>query len=138
MAELAEVAGVKSFPIIGWICRLGIAVILLQTLFFKFTGSAESVYIFRTVGMEPWGRFASGMVELLASILLFVPRWTWLGALLAFGVTFGAIGAHLTLLGIEVMGDRGLLFGLAIVVVVLSLIVLYLYRRQLPFGVGRW
>jgi len=119
--------------IVSWVLRITAAVILLQTLYFKFTGAPESVYIFTKVHAEPWGRIGSGVMELVASILLLTPRFTWLGALLAAGATAGAILSHLTLLGIEVQGDKGLLFALAMIVFVASLITLYLYRKQIPF-----
>lgn len=119
--------------IASFICRGIAAIILLQTLFFKFTGSEESVYIFTTVGAEPAGRIGSGIVELIASILLFVPRLSWLGAGLAAGVMAGAILSHLTILGIEVKGDGGLLFGLACVVLACSLFILWVERARIPF-----
>src|ERR1700728_3201200 len=102
----------KFERIASWICRIVAAVILLQTLFFKFTGAEESVYIFTKVGMEPWGRYGSGVVELIASILLLIPRRAWLGALLALGTMTGALISHLTVLGIVVKDDGGLLFGM--------------------------
>jgi uncharacterized membrane protein YphA (DoxX/SURF4 family) len=117
---------------VAWICRIVAAVILLQTLFFKFTAAPESVYIFTKVGLEPWGRIGSGVFELIAAILLFVPGLTWLGAGLALGVIGGAIMSHLTVLGIEVQGDHGLLFGLAMTVAVCSVILLLIYRRAIP------
>lgn len=123
--------------LLSWALRLAAAAILIQTLFFKFTGSAESVYIFTKVGAEPWGRIGSGLVELAAAILLLVPSTTALGALLALGLMAGAIGSHLTVLGVEVMGDGGLLFALAIVVFASSLVVLSLHRSQIPL-VGHW
>src|SRR6516225_12281570 len=101
----------RSTTIIAWICRGAAAVILLQTLFFKFTAAPESVYIFTKVGLEPWGRIASGVAELIAAILILIPATTWLGAGLALAVMAGAIFSHLTLLGIVVMNDGGLLFG---------------------------
>ena len=118
--------------VISWILRLTAAIILLQTLYFKFTGAPESVYIFTKVHAEPWGRIGSGVMELVASLLLLLPRYTWLGSLLAACATAGAILSHLTLLGIEVQGDKGLLFGLALVVFIASTINLYLYRKQIP------
>ena len=118
--------------ILDWAARLITAAILGQTLFFKFTAAPESVYIFTKVGMEPWGRIGSGVVELIALVLLLTPRLPWLGAMLALGVISGAIVSHLTVLGIEVQGDGGLLFGLALVVLVGSLVVLYLHRREIP------
>jgi len=108
------------------------AVILLQTLFFKFTGAPESVYIFSKVGLEPWGRIGSGVVELVAALLLFVPGYHWLGALVAIGVLAGAIVSHLTVLGIVVMNDGGLLFFLALITVTCCSVVLFFERRSIP------
>ena len=119
--------------VVSWICRIVAAVILLQTLYFKFTGAEESVYIFTKIGAEPWGRYASGVVELFAAVLLLLPRTSWAGALLATGVMAGAIGSHLTKLGIVVQNDGGLLFALAVTVLVCALTTAYLHRRQIPF-----
>jgi putative oxidoreductase len=116
----------------SWILRIAAAVILLQTLFFKFTGAEESVYIFSTVGAEPWGRYGSGVIELIAALLLLVPSTVASGALLTVGVAAGAILAHLTLLGIEVKGDGGLLFGLAVTIFASGLALLAIHRRELP------
>jgi putative oxidoreductase len=118
--------------VLSWICRITAAIVLLQTLFFKFTAAPESVYIFTKVGAEPWGRIGSGIVELFAAILLLMPRFVWAGAFLALGVMTGAIISHLTVLGIEVQGDKGLLFILAITVFVASAIALILHRGQIP------
>lgn len=117
-----------------WLLRLVAAIILLQTLFFKFTASPESVYIFTKVGMEPWGRIGSGVAELIAAILILIPRTTWLGALLAIGIMSGAIFFHLTTLGIEVQGDGGLLFLYALIVFICCAILLItIYTsNQLP------
>jgi len=124
----------KTLKVIDWILRIIVAVILLQTLFFKFTGAKESVYIFSTLGVEPWGRIGSGVVELIASVMLLVPRTAIFGTLLSLGTICGALVAHLTRLGIKLtaVGDNGELFGLAIVVFVFSLILLYLHRREIP------
>jgi len=118
--------------VISWVLRLAVAGILLQTLFFKFTGAPESVYIFTKVGAEPWGRIGSGVIELIGAILVLYPRFTWMGALLAAGVMCGAIFSHLTLLGIEVQGDKGLLFTLALIVLLSSTALLYINRAQIP------
>jgi len=117
---------------LSWVLRIVVAVILLQTLFFKFTGAEESIYIFTTVGAEPWGRYGSGVLELIAAVLLLIPGTIGIGALLAVGVGVGAVFSHVTLLGIEVKGDGGLLFGLACVVLTGSAIVLAIHRRELP------
>jgi len=123
--------------IVSWGLQLLVAGILLQTLFFKFTGAAESVYIFSTLGVEPWGRILSGIVELVAAILLLVPATTTVGAVLALAVMAGAIGSHLTVLGIEIMGDGGLLFELALTVFGASAVILVLRRSEIPL-VGMW
>lgn len=100
---------------ITWIVRIVAAVILLQTLYFKFSGADESVYIFSSLGIEPYGRIGTGIVELIAAILILVPRTTPLGALLGLGVVSGAIICHLFILGLEVQNDGGTLFILAII-----------------------
>lgn len=105
----------KIKNIISWALRALAAIILLQTLFFKFSGAEESIYIFTKVGLEPFGRYASGIVELIAGILLFTNRYA-IGAVLGLGTIAGAIFFHLTTLGIEVQGDGGYLFALALVV----------------------
>jgi len=122
----------KTQLLLSWSLRLAAAAILFQTLFFKFTGAEESKYIFSTLGVEPWGRLGSGVVELVAAILLLVPRTTTIGALMALATMSGAILSHLVFLGIEVKGDRGLLFGLATTVLVAALGVLYLHRFEIP------
>ena len=128
----------RVFVLTSWALRLIVAVILPQTLFFKFSGAKESVYIFSTLGMEPWGRIGSGIVELIASILLLIPGTVTLGSLLSLAVISGAILSHLTRLGISLpaVGDHGELFALAVAVFVCSLGVLLLHRRELPW-IGR-
>ena len=127
----------SALTVVSWVLRIIAAVILLQTLFFKFTAAPESVYIFTRVGAEPWGRISSGAIELFASILLLTPRWNWLGSLTALGTMTGAIIAHLTRLGIEVQGDHGLLFALAGIVFLASAANLCLERRRIPLLRGR-
>src|SRR6476660_4677022 len=117
----------------SWILRIIAAGIFLQTLFFKFTASEESVYIFSTLGMEPFGRIGSGVAELVASILILVPRTTVYGALLGMGVMAGAIVSHLFVLGVEVKNDGGLLFGLAVVAFICCAILAYQNKREIPF-----
>ena len=122
----------KPLAAVSWILQLAAAAILLQTLFFKFTAAEESVYIFSTIHAEPWGRIGSGVVELVAAILLLYPATVTVGAVLAMGVMAGAIATHLAVLGIEVKGDGGLLFGLALTVFLASAIVLFIRRAQIP------
>jgi putative oxidoreductase len=129
---------------VSWVLQVAVAGILLQTLFFKFTGAEESVYIFSSVGkfigvsaVEPWGRIGSGVLELIASILLLIPATASLGAILTIGVMAGAVVSHLLILGIAVKGDGGLLFGLALAALTGSVIVLVVRRAQIPV-VGRY
>ncbi|MBS1534133.1 MAG: DoxX family protein [Bacteroidetes bacterium] len=114
-----------------WILRLLPAVILLQTLFFKFTAAPESVYIFSTLGAEPYGRIGSGIFELISAILILWPRTTWLGALMGLGTMLGAIFSHLFILGIEVQNDGGWLFFLALVTALSCVVLLYLHKAQI-------
>ncbi len=107
------------------VARLAAAFIMGQTLYFKFTGSPESMYIFKMVGMEPWGRWLIGIMELIASVLILIPRTAWAGGLLAVGLMVGAIGMHLTILGIEVMDDKGQLFYYALIVFLSGLFVVF-------------
>jgi len=122
----------KTLRTIDWILRLTAAVILVQTLWFKFTAAPESVYIFDKVGLGAPGRIGSGIAELISAILLVIPRTAWLGAILALGVMGGAIMSHLTVLGIVVMDDHGELFGLALTVALCAAIVLFVRRRDIP------
>ncbi len=123
----------------SWLLRGIAALILLQTSFFKFTGAPGSVYIFSTLGAEPWGRVASGVFELIAATLLLIPPTVAIGAALSLGVISAAIVSHLTLLGVALpaVDDHGELFALAAVVFVCSAVVLVMHRRELPFGLAR-
>ncbi len=111
--------------------RLVAAIIMLQTLYFKFTAQPESVFIFSQVGMEPWGRIGTGLAELVASILLLIPATITLGALLATGIMLGAVVTHAFILGIDVQGDGGQLFAYAMIILIASLILLYIHKEQL-------
>ena len=115
-----------------WIIKLIAVIILVQTLFFKFTGAEESVYIFTKLGIEPLGRIGSGVVELIASILILIPRTTLVGALLAAGTMMGALVSHLFVLGIEVQNDGGTLFTLAIITLICCLILVYNQKNKIP------
>ena len=119
-------------PIILWIVKFVAVVILLQTLYFKFTAAAESVYIFQTLGIEPFGRIGSGVVELIASVLILIPRTTLLGAFLGLGTMLGAIFSHIFVLGIEVQNDGGTLFILAVVTLLSCLLLVYAERNKIP------
>jgi len=125
----------KTQTVISWVLQIAVAIILFQTLFFKFTGAEESKYIFSAVGAEPWGRIGSGILELIAVILLLIPSTVTVGAILAIGAASGAILSHLTRLGIVVKDDGGLLFALAVTVFISSAIILLIRRTEIPiFG----
>jgi hypothetical protein len=121
-----------SQAVASWILQLLVAVILFQTLFFKFTAAEESVYIFQTLGLEPWGRIGSGVAELVAVVLLLHPKTAPVGAILTIAVLSGAILSHLTKLGIVVKNDGGLLFILAVVCLVGSISILFIRRSAIP------
>lgn len=131
-SRIPHAAASSAMPRLLWALQLVVAAILGQTLFFKFSGAPESIYIFQTLGVEPLGRYLAGSVELVSVVLLLVPRLAWLGAALALGTISGAILSHLTVLGVEVQGDGGLLFLLAVVVFAASAVVLVVRRREIP------
>lgn len=119
-------------PLFIWIVKLIAVVILVQTLYFKFTGAEESVYIFTTLGIEPFGRIGSGVVELIASVLILIPRTTLLGALMGMSTMAGALVSHLVFLGVEVKNDGGTLFILAIITFLCCLILIYNQKSKIP------
>lgn len=114
-----------------WIVKLIAAVILLQTLFFKFSAAPVSVYIFSELGMEPWGRIGTGILELIASVLLLIPGKTLYGAILGLGLMSGAIFFHLSKLGIEVQNDSGKLFMMALIVIAICMFLIWTERKKL-------
>jgi len=120
----------KKYSIV--LLRIVVALILIQTLRFKFTAHPDSVYIFTKVGLEPYGRLVIGIMELIAGILILIPRTVWIGAGLTMGIIGGAIFMHLTKLGVEIDGDKGILFYTAILMFVLSSIILWIYRKDIP------
>mgnify|MGYP000154712148 CR=1 FL=1 len=145
MSNAPSCACSRTHNIVSWVAQVIAAFILAQTLFFKFTGAPESIYIFKTLGMEPLGRYGSGVGELIAVVLLLIPkpRLNVLGAAIAVGVLVGALGSHLTKLGITIpdfddkgnqlaTNDGGLLFGLAGIALAASAIVLFIHRKHLP------
>src|SRR5690349_24311017 len=116
---------------ISIVLRLVAALIMLQTLYFKFTAAPESVFIFTEVGMEPWGRIGTGTAELIASILLLIPTTDALGALISIGIMLGAVVAHTFILGIQVQGDGGQLFAYALIVLIAGVVLLFIHADQL-------
>ncbi len=117
----------------SWICSLVAAGIMIETLFFKFTGARESVYIFQKMGTDPWWRWGQGIWELLASICLLAPRLKWAGGILGASAMLAAILSHMTWLGYAIQGDHGLLFCMAVTAFLGSAIVLILHRHDIPF-----
>jgi uncharacterized membrane protein YphA (DoxX/SURF4 family) len=133
----------KSSNILLWIFRILPALIMIQSLFFKFSGSPESIYIFTKVGMEPWGRYGTGIAELIASILILIPRTSWIGAFLGAGVLAGALVSHLTVLGIQVKNtdgsdDGGQLFIYALVAFLCCIAVLFMQRKEAIKFIGKF
>jgi len=118
--------------ILSWIARLLASVILLQTLFYKFSGAAESKYIFSRLGAEPWGRIGSGIMELVAAVLILIPATTVYGALLGLGIMGGAILSHLLVLGWQVQNDHGQLFIYALLVFISCLYLVWINRKLIP------
>lgn len=114
----------------SFLLRAVAAFIMLQTLYFKFTGQPESIYIFTQAGMEPWGRIGTGVAELIASLLLLIPSTIVIGALLGIGIMLGAVVTHLFILGIEVQGDGGLLFAYALIVLLSCTVLLFVHSEQ--------
>ena len=136
-----------------WVLALYIAFVFIQSLFFKFAGSEETVIIFNTIGewmagigflasiadtFAHYGGIGVGSVELVASILVLIPRTRVWGALIGLGVMSGAIFFHLfTPLGvnrvIDAQGhtDGGVLFTMACGVWISCAILLFWYRNQL-------
>jgi uncharacterized membrane protein YphA (DoxX/SURF4 family) len=127
----------KTMVLIIWVARLLAAVILLQTLYYKFSGAEESKYIFTKLGAEPVGRIGSGIMELIASVMILVPRTTAWGALLGLGIMGGAILSHIAILGIAVKNsdgtsDGGLLFIYALIVFICCLFLVLVHRKSIP------
>ena len=124
----------KYFPLL---LRVIVALILIQTLRFKFTAHPDSVYIFTKVGLEPIGRICIGVAELIAGILLLFKKTAWAGSLLTLGIIGGAIILHLTQLGIEINNDKGVLFSIAVLTFILSVSILILYGKDIPI-IGKY
>lgn len=119
--------------IVPLLLRIIVAIILIQTLRFKFTAHPDSVYIFTKVGLEPYGRIGTGIIELIAGVLLLIPKTIWIGAMLTLGIIGGAIMMHLTKLGIEINNDGGVLFITAVATFVLSAVILWMNRKDIKF-----
>jgi uncharacterized membrane protein YphA (DoxX/SURF4 family) len=127
----------KLRNIINWTLRIIAAIILLQTLYFKFTGHPESVELFSKLGVEPWGRIGTGVIELVTAVLILIPSTVFFGAFLGIGLMLGAIASHLLVIGIESQGDGGQLFGLAIIVLVCCVIIAFMNKSQIQIYLNR-
>jgi uncharacterized membrane protein YphA (DoxX/SURF4 family) len=128
----------KISNLLYWVARLVAAAIMLQTLYFKFSGAEESVHIFTAVGMEPWGRIGVGVMELIASVLLLIQATVWVGSVLGIGLMGGAISMHLLILGIEVDGDGGTLFIYALLVLLCSFYCFWKSKSQIPDAIKKY
>lgn len=122
----------KTKQIVFVLLRIVPAIILLQTLYFKFSAAPESVFIFETLGLEPYGRIGLGIVELITAMLLLVPQTTWIGALLGMGIMAGALFSHITTLGVVVQDDGGTLFIMALITFLCCLALAWTQRDQIP------
>ena len=117
--------------IISQILSFSISIIYLQSLYFKFTAHPDSIYIFTTLGVEPWGRLGLGTIELFTSILVFSPKTRIIGVTISFFIIIVALLSHLLIIGIEVHEDKGKLFFLALTIFVFSTIYLIIHRNRL-------
>lgn len=139
----ARAAPAKPLGIVSWVGQLVVVAILGQTLFYKFSGASETVALFEVLGMGAAGRYGTALMELVAVVLLLVPRTAWAGGLVALGVISGAIMSHLTTLGVSIdaekLGNPDLaplegpgLFVMALIVFAASAAVVVIRRRQIP------
>lgn len=120
----------KTTTIISWVLRIAISIIYLQTLYFKFTGHPDSVYIFSELGLEPYGRIGVGVIELIVSILLLINKTKLLSIIVSLGIITGAIASHLLVIGITIKEDHGGLFTLAIIIFTLNIVLIYLHKTD--------
>lgn len=120
----------KNTNLISWLLRLTVAIILLQTLYFKFTAHPDSVYIFSALGVEPWGRISLGIIELITALLILFPKTKIIGMLNSLGIIIGAIVSHFLVIGVNVKGDGGNLFILALIVFIASIIYLVINKSE--------
>lgn len=127
----------KANNLISVILRIAVAVIFIQTLYFKFTAHPDSVYIFSKLGVEPYGRIGLGIAELIAAVLILWPTTKIMGILLSLGIILGAIGSHFLVIGTEVKGDSGGLFTLAIIVFVACVILLIMHRTEIQLFIKK-
>lgn len=112
------------------IIRIIISIIYIQTSYFKLTGHPDSVYIFSKLGIEPYGRFGAGVIELMISPLLLINKTKLLSIIVSLGIIIGIIVSHLYIIGINIKGDNGSLFTLAIIIFILNIVLIHLHRTD--------
>jgi putative oxidoreductase len=127
----------KTQTLLFWVARIIAALILLQTLFFKFTGAPESIELFTKLGVEPWGRIGTGILELVTAVLILIPATVWLGAVLAIGLMAGAIASHILVIGVA-RNDGGQLFLYAVIVLVCALFSFWTSRSRVPESIKKF
>lgn len=115
---------------ISWVLRVVVAIILLQTLYYKFTGHPDSVYIFSKLGVEPWGRISLGIIELLTALLIFIPKTKFIGMAISFFLMIGAISSHIFVIGLNISNDGGGLFILALIVLFSSIVYFIINKNE--------
>ena len=123
---------------ISGILRVTVAVILIQTLYFKFSGHPESVHIFSALGIEPWGRIGLGIIELITALLILFPKTKILGMVASLGIILGAVFSHILVLGLNVSNDGGALFTLALIVLIATTIFLTIHKNELISFVSKF
>ena len=123
---------------ISWVLRLTVSAILLQTLYYKFTAHPDSVHIFSALVVEPWGIIGHGIVELITSVLILIPKTKMIGMVNSLGIILGAIFSHILVLGFNVSNDGGKLFTLAIIVFIASGSFLILHQNELKSLIHRF
>ena len=123
---------------ISGILRVTVAVILIQTLYFKFSGHPESVHIFSALGIEPWGRIGLGIIELITALLILFPKTKIIGMVASLGIILGAVFSHILVLGSNVSNDGGDLFTLALIVLIATTIFLTIHKNELISFVSKF
>jgi len=118
---------------LSWTIRILTTFIIFQIVYFKLSGDPKCIYVFKKVGGEPIGRLTTGLIELLAGILLLVPTTKIWGAIIAFLAACCCLYAHFTVLGIIINNDGGLLFAMTFSVFILSIILFFLHQKELLF-----
>lgn len=142
----------KTLNMIQWVLVAMVAFIFLQSLPFKFSGHEQTQLIFSTIGnwlssiglseslaqgFTHYGGFIIGSLELIATILLVIPKSRMWGALLGLGLMTGAIFFHLfTPLGVARViddagnTDNGVLFIMACIAFLSNALLIYLNRSK--------